>query len=206
MFGDYGLLEGDARNIIHMVFTDPHHRRLLVDWEQLARAVLAAFRAESARYVGDPDFERLIALMTRSSPEFRDWWPQRDVVHRLSGMKHVRHPIAGAMAFEHMSLSIDDGSDMKLIVYTPLAEQNSVAKLQNCWMRNAGGAAQRLTMWLQPLNFVIHGRSKERSDAAQTRGSMPRLQSAATVQNQLWLSATIILNRCALWRPSRHGF
>ena len=31
--------------------------------------------------------------------------------------------------------------------------------------------------------FVIHGRSKERSDAAQTRGSMPRLLSAATVQN-----------------------
>jgi len=52
------------------------------------------------------------------------------VVHRLSGLKHLRHPIAGPMTFEHMSLSIDDGSDMKLIVYTPLAEQNSIAKLQ----------------------------------------------------------------------------
>ncbi|MER8952561.1 helix-turn-helix transcriptional regulator [Mesorhizobium sp. M0833] len=130
VFGDYGLLEGDARNIVHMVFTSPQHRRLLVDWEELARAVLASFRAESARYVGDPDFERLIALMTRSSPEFRAWWPLRDVARNLSGVKHVRHPIAGAMAFEHMSLSIDDGSDMKLIVYTPLAEQNSIAKLE----------------------------------------------------------------------------
>ena len=130
IFGDYGLLEGDARNIIHGVFTDPHRRHLLVDWEQLARATLAAFRAESAKYTGDPDFERLIALMMRSSPEFREWWPQRDVVHRLSGMKRLRHPIAGAMTFEHMSLSIDDGSDMRLIVYTPLAEHNSVAKLK----------------------------------------------------------------------------
>ena len=130
VFGDYGLLEGDARNIVHMVFTNPHHRRLLVDWEELARIVLASFRAASAKYVGDPDFERLIELMTRSSPEFRAWWPQRDVAHRLSGVKHVRHPSAGAMTFEHMSLSIGDGSDMKLIVYTPLAEQNSVAKLQ----------------------------------------------------------------------------
>ncbi|RWH73710.1 helix-turn-helix transcriptional regulator [Mesorhizobium sp.] len=130
IFGDYGLLEGDARNILHGVFTDPHRRHLLVDWEQLARATLAAFRAESAKYTGDPDFERLIGLMMRSSPEFREWWPQRDVVHRLSGLKHLRHPIAGAMTFEHMSLSIDDGSDMRLIVYTPLAEQNSVAKLR----------------------------------------------------------------------------
>ncbi|RWE35938.1 MAG: hypothetical protein EOS78_17790 [Mesorhizobium sp.] len=32
-------------------------------------------------------------------------------------------------------------------------------------------------------HVVIHGRSKERSDAAQTRGSMPGLWSAATVQN-----------------------
>ncbi|TIR44251.1 MAG: transcriptional regulator, partial [Mesorhizobium sp.] len=125
----YGLLEGDARNIVHLVFTSPHHRRLLVDWEALARVVLASFRAESAKYVGDPDFERLIALMMRSSPEFRDWWPRRDVARRLTGVKHVRHPTAGPMAFEHMSLSIDDGSDMRLIVYTPLPEQNTIAKL-----------------------------------------------------------------------------
>lgn len=130
IFGDYGLLEGDARNIVHGMFTDPRRRQLLVDWERLARATLAAFRAENAKYVGDPDFERLISLMTHSSPEFRAWWPQRDVTHRLSGLKHIRHPIAGAMVFEHMSLSIDDGSDMKLIVYTPLADQDTIAKLR----------------------------------------------------------------------------
>ncbi|TIN59936.1 MAG: hypothetical protein E5Y29_29210, partial [Mesorhizobium sp.] len=43
-------------------------------------------------------------------------------------------------------------------------------------------------MWLAPFSedihrFVILGRSKERSDAAQTLGSMPRLQSAAAVPN-----------------------
>ncbi|QPC92180.1 helix-turn-helix transcriptional regulator [Mesorhizobium sp. INR15] len=130
VFGDYGLLEGDNRNIVHMVFTNPQHRHLLVDWEELAHVVLASFCAESAKYVGDPDFDRLIALMMRSSPEFRDWWPRRDVARRLTGVKHVRHPIAGMMAFEHMSLSIDDGSDIRLIVYTPLAEQNSIAKLR----------------------------------------------------------------------------
>ncbi|RUW58521.1 hypothetical protein EOA16_26760 [Mesorhizobium sp. M7A.F.Ca.US.008.03.1.1] len=34
-------------------------------------------------------------------------------------------------------------------------------------------------------NFVIHGRSKERSDAAQTRGPMPRPLSAAAVRNSV---------------------
>ncbi|RWF43314.1 MAG: hypothetical protein EOS46_25415 [Mesorhizobium sp.] len=41
-----------------------------------------------------------------------------------------------------------------------------------------------LAFWTACLHrFVIHGRSKERSDAAQTRGSMPGLLSPATVKN-----------------------
>ncbi|TPI61149.1 hypothetical protein FJ420_28820 [Mesorhizobium sp. B3-1-3] len=38
-------------------------------------------------------------------------------------------------------------------------------------------------IWHVAPAFVIHGRSKERSDAAPTRGSMPERSRAATVQN-----------------------
>jgi transcriptional regulator with XRE-family HTH domain len=130
VFGDYGALEGDARNIMRLVFTNAAHRRLLVDWEELARAALGLFRADSARYIGDADFERLIAQLSEASPQFRAWWPQRDVLRRLSGLKKLNHPIAGPMAFEHMSFSIDDGSDMKLIVYTPVDAEDSLAKMK----------------------------------------------------------------------------
>jgi transcriptional regulator with XRE-family HTH domain len=130
VFGDYGALDGDARNIMHLLFTDQDHRRLLVDWQELARMALGRFRAESAKYIGDPDFERLIAVLTAASPEFRAWWPERDVIRQLSGIKTIRHPIARGLTFEHMSFSIDDGSDMKLIVYTPLTAQDSAAKME----------------------------------------------------------------------------
>ncbi len=144
VFGDYGALEGDARNIMHLLFTDHGHRRLLVDWQELARIALGRFRAESAKYIGDPDFERLIALLTNASPEFRAWWPARDVIRQLSGIKTIRHPFAGGLTFEHMSFSIDDGSDMKLIVYTPLAAQDSVAKIE-ALLRSALAAATTAT-------------------------------------------------------------
>src|SRR5579871_2484710 len=36
VFGDFGRLEGDARNLIHLMFANESHRRLLLDWEQLA--------------------------------------------------------------------------------------------------------------------------------------------------------------------------
>ena len=146
VFGDYGALEGDARNIMSLVFTDKKHRKLLIDWEDLARLALGRFRAESAKYIGDPDFERLIAGLTTASREFCAWWPERDVHRQLSGIKKIRHPIAGAMTFEHMSFSIDDGSDMKLVVYTPLAAENTIVKLQELLRDEAGAVGAEFAM------------------------------------------------------------
>ncbi|TGV28083.1 hypothetical protein EN811_30500, partial [bacterium M00.F.Ca.ET.168.01.1.1] len=47
-------------------------------------------------------------------------------------------------------------------------------------------------------SIVIHGRSKERSDAAQTRGSMPRLLRCATVQYSAPLHSSA---RVTAWIP-----
>ena len=113
VFGPYGRLEGDERNILHMVFADPDHRRLLVDWEAVARASLAMFRADCARYAGDPDFERLVARLTRLSPEFAQWWPRREVARPLAGQKRIDHPTAGRMLFEYSSFGVGDPPDMK---------------------------------------------------------------------------------------------
>ncbi|TIP00008.1 MAG: hypothetical protein E5X72_31830, partial [Mesorhizobium sp.] len=44
-------------------------------------------------------------------------------------------------------------------------------------------------IWRVASAFVIQGRSKERSDAAQTRGSMPERRSAPTAQNERFCAA-----------------
>ncbi|MDE1995996.1 MAG: helix-turn-helix domain-containing protein [Rhizobiaceae bacterium] len=130
LFGDYGLLQGDARNSVHRVFTDPAHRRLLVDWEAVAANSLAMFRADSARYAGDPDFERLIATLMEKSAEFRAWWPKHEVLRPLAGLKRIRHPQGGLMTFEYTALAVIDRPDMKLVVYTPLDEDGTAGKLE----------------------------------------------------------------------------
>lgn len=116
---------------MHLVFADPLHRRLLVDWEELAPIWLAMFRADSARYTGDPDFERIIATLMRSSPEFHAWWPKHEVLRQTSSHKRIEHPISGRMVFEFSSFAVLDQGDMKLAVYTPLAEDQTAAKLEN---------------------------------------------------------------------------
>ncbi|MDR3516740.1 MAG: helix-turn-helix transcriptional regulator [Azospirillaceae bacterium] len=129
VFGDYGRLQGDERNVMHMVFADPAHRRLLVDWDRLAPAALAMFRADSVRHAGDPDFERLIAILTAASAAFRAWWPKHEVLRPLGGFKRVNHPAVGRMVFEYTSLAVAEPPDMKLVVYTPLGDEATVGKL-----------------------------------------------------------------------------
>lgn len=129
VFCDYGKLEGDERNIMHLVFANQAHRRLLVDWEELAPVTLAMFRADSARYAGDPEFDRLIDILKRSSAEFRQWWPRQDVLRPLAGHKRIQHPACGRMVFEYTSFAVSDQPDMKLIVYTPIDEEGSATKL-----------------------------------------------------------------------------
>ena len=129
LFGDYACLEGDERNIMHMLFANPGHRRLLVDWALLAPLSLAMFRADSARYAGDPDFERLIATLTGASPEFREWWPRHEVLHPITGHKRIAHPVVGPMAFEYNAFAFANNADIRLVVYTPLADDGTIDRL-----------------------------------------------------------------------------
>lgn len=123
VFGDFATLIGDERNIIHMMFANPTHRRLLVDWEILAPLALAMFRADSARYVGDPDFKRLITRLQAVSSEFRAWWKLHDVLHQPSTVKRILHPQAGMLHFEYMSLEVGAQPGLRLVVCTPIEAQ-----------------------------------------------------------------------------------
>lgn len=119
VFGDFSRLDGDARNLMHMMFANESYRQLLADWDDHAPLSLAMFRADSARYVGDPDFERLIALLIQESPEFRAWWPRHDVIHQPSTVKCIRHPSAGQLVFEYMCLDVTDPPGLRFVVCTP---------------------------------------------------------------------------------------
>jgi hypothetical protein len=46
---DYGSLAPEQRNILRLIFLDPSVRAAQLDWESVARFVVAAFRADAAR-------------------------------------------------------------------------------------------------------------------------------------------------------------
>lgn len=119
VFGDFGRLEGDKRNMMHLIFTDESHRKLLKDWDVIAPLSLAMFRADSALYIGDADFERLIGLLMKQSREFSAWWPRQDVIQQPSTVKRLQHPCDGQIEFEYLNLDVSESPGMRFIVCTP---------------------------------------------------------------------------------------
>jgi hypothetical protein len=71
---------GLERNALLKLFTDKDARTMFPRWEDYARRLVAAFRAEYAEYVGDRDFEGLITSLRAASKDFTRLWTDLDVL------------------------------------------------------------------------------------------------------------------------------
>jgi PAS domain-containing protein len=129
VIGSHHPSDGARLNLLELLFLDPAYRRLFVDWETVARGSLANFRADCGRYIGDPELDDIVSRLTRLSPEFAAWWPQHDVARRLAGRKRLDHPAAGRMHFAFSTLAIADRPGMKLVVFSPVDEEDTLHKL-----------------------------------------------------------------------------
>jgi hypothetical protein len=59
------------QNMLWWVFADPGARRVLVEWQAEARALLARFRLAASRHTEDPQFTELIEELQAVSPPLR---------------------------------------------------------------------------------------------------------------------------------------
>jgi len=129
LFGDFGSIPRAARNHVWLTFMDPSRREMFSDWEKSARLLVAKFRADSARYLGDPSFEELIGALRHSSPEFCRAWKRHEVSGGGEGRKEVHHPSEGLMVFEHAGFRPQHALDQRLVLYSPRQESDTPAKL-----------------------------------------------------------------------------
>jgi hypothetical protein len=82
---DYGSLAPEQRNILRLIFLDPRVRAAQLDWESVARFVVAAFRADAAR-AGAAKWS--LRMNRRLSPEFEAMWRVTTCVLRREGVKY----------------------------------------------------------------------------------------------------------------------
>lgn len=129
VFGDFERMNGRERNALWRCFSSPAYRQLMGDWESHAKRLLAQFRSTSTLFVGEDWFKELVGDLMEISPEFREWWPRYDIMGTPIGKKTIRHPRAGAMIMEHITFRVYDAPELKLTVYRPLGENDSVQKM-----------------------------------------------------------------------------
>jgi transcriptional regulator with XRE-family HTH domain len=129
ILGDLGALPKPERNHVWQTFMDPARRELFADWERSIRLIVARFRADSAHHVGDPSFEELIEALRSGSPEFCRLWKRHEVATTGVGRKEINHPVAGRLLFEHALFNPAEAPDQRLVLYSPLPEEDTPAKL-----------------------------------------------------------------------------
>jgi transcriptional regulator with XRE-family HTH domain len=129
LFGDLAAIPRPARNHLWQLFMDPRRRALMPDWPAHVRLVVAKFRADSARQLGDPAFEELIVALRQASPEFAKAWKRHEVAHSGQGRKELHHPEAGPLVFEHGVFHPSETPDQRLVVYSPVPETGTAERL-----------------------------------------------------------------------------
>ena len=127
---DFEQVPADQRNMVWLCFTSSALRSLMVDWPTRARDVLARFRADYGRHAGDSYFVELIERLNSVSPEFAQWWPRHDILPMTEGCSQYRHPLVRRIFAERMMFSLADNPEVRVVVFLPAAEANSISKMR----------------------------------------------------------------------------
>jgi transcriptional regulator with XRE-family HTH domain len=123
---DYQTLATHERNILRMMFYDRGARERQLDWNSVARFVVAAFRADIARAGATHAADALVEELSSRSPEFAAIWRDNDVIAHGEGTKTMRHPVVGLLAMEYSSFAVDGRPDLGMVVYNPATPADAV--------------------------------------------------------------------------------
>jgi len=159
MLGDYDSLPPHQHNVLRIIFLDPRARAAQYDWESVARFVVSAFRVDAARAGAAAEVEPFVDELRRLSPEFAAMWRDNDVRSHHEGVKHIRHPVLGPLAFEYSAFAVDGRPDLSMVVYNPAtpADADKISTL----LKSEG----RKTAGINSSRKASSGRPPQLSDA-----------------------------------------
>ena len=104
-------------NLTRLLFTDPETRGLYREWEHDAEMAVAALRYAAARFPDDRAMTALIGELVVASDDFAQLWAQHPVTRCVTGIKLLRHPVAGDLELRFNALDVPDGDGVRLLTY-----------------------------------------------------------------------------------------
>jgi transcriptional regulator with XRE-family HTH domain len=122
-FPDLADMPLEDRNCLWLLFTHPHWRKVVVDWDDTAARMVAQYRAAMAEHVAEPPWKGLVTRLHRASPEFRALWERHDVLPPESRIKRIRHPRVGLLRLDFTYLWLGQRIGTRIVTYTPADDE-----------------------------------------------------------------------------------
>jgi hypothetical protein len=139
------LPEG-KRNLLRLVFCQPHMQEKILDWESVARFVVATFRTETAKTNVSAYTKALIDELSQLSPAFKSMWLEHDVRTHGEGTKHIRHPTLGLITLEYSAFAVDGKPHLGMVIYNPVTAKDKAgvrALMENATEIGSPGALRK---------------------------------------------------------------
>lgn len=123
---DPAAIEPARRNLMWAIVGEPRLRRSLIEWEPLARAILAQFRLQTAPRSEERRTRELYAILEADFPDLSPWWScqgvgdltTRPVELRLDGQ---------ALQLRSSAVRPVDDPDALLLIATPVRAADHLA-------------------------------------------------------------------------------
>jgi transcriptional regulator with XRE-family HTH domain len=113
------LFDGHERpNFARFIFLDPRARDFYLEWDNVARDVVAALRSTAGRKPDDRALSDLVGELATRSEEFRREWARHDVRFHHSGIKRLHHSQVGEIELRYEGLQVVSDTDLTIYVYT----------------------------------------------------------------------------------------
>jgi hypothetical protein len=105
-------------NSARFAFLDPRAPSFYLDWESIAKDMVAVLHAEAGRDPSDRQLSELVGQLSTQSEVFRKLWAMQNVRWHDSGVKGVRHPLVGEVTFTYESMNLVADPDLTMFIYT----------------------------------------------------------------------------------------
>jgi transcriptional regulator with XRE-family HTH domain len=160
-------VERAERNVLYRLFTTPECCSSMCNGRDELPWMVAQVRRSYGRHMGEPAWETFIARLIKESPSFAQLWASGDVAAPGRRVKVYRQAEVGLINLTTTSLSIDGMAEHRVLVYTPVAEEDR-------------RQIERLSMIDDPVvGCSVHGRKLSEALALRAARAEARTRKAA---------------------------
>jgi transcriptional regulator with XRE-family HTH domain len=101
-------------NFVRGLFTS-ELRAFIVNWQDFTKHMVALFRKRTAQSRADPAVAEIVDVLTRRSPEFREWWMESRLAEVNAYDFVCNHPFVGPLSFEYGCFGVLEDPDLVMI-------------------------------------------------------------------------------------------